>query len=93
MIGGDFNAVKNGGERKGRTTLGNHSEWDEFSCFINDIGLVDVPIKGKKFSWFSGDGKLKSRIDSFLVSNVIVNMWGVVKHQVGSRDIFNQCHI
>ncbi|XP_058741852.1 uncharacterized protein LOC131614256 [Vicia villosa] len=87
LIGGNFNAVKNGGERKGRTVVGNHAEWDEFSGFINDTGLVDVSCKVKKFSWFSSDGRSKSRIHHFLVSNNIVNWWGVVGQQIGERDI------
>lgn len=49
-----------------------------FSRFIGDIGLVDVSCKGKKTSWSSSDGKSKSRIDSFLVSNNIMNWRGVV---------------
>ncbi|XP_058754722.1 uncharacterized protein LOC131627879 [Vicia villosa] len=55
VLGGDFNSVKNGGERKGRSVVGNQAEWEEFSGFINDLGLEDVPCKGKKFSWFSSD--------------------------------------
>ncbi|XP_058757308.1 uncharacterized protein LOC131630545 [Vicia villosa] len=93
LIGGDFNAVKNRGERKGRTAVGNHAEWDEVSSFINDIGLLDVSCKGKKFSWFSSDGRPKSRIDRFLVSSNIVNWWGVIGQQIGERDISVHCPI
>lgn len=50
-----------------RSLVGNSPEWDEFYGFIRDVGLEDVPCKGKKLSWFSSDGKLKSRIDYFLV--------------------------
>lgn len=39
MIGEDFNAVKCEGERVGRNMIGNNSEWNDFSGFINDIGL------------------------------------------------------
>lgn len=66
VLGGNFNAVKNGGERVGRTTVGNSLEWNEFSCFIKDIGLVDIPCKGKSFSWFNGDGNLKFVLIVFL---------------------------
>ncbi|XP_058782261.1 uncharacterized protein LOC131656596 [Vicia villosa] len=50
---------------------------DLFNKFIEDSGLVDVPCKGKKFTWYSGDGRSMCRIDRFLVSDVIVNKWGV----------------
>ncbi|XP_058746742.1 uncharacterized protein LOC131619688 [Vicia villosa] len=91
LIGGDFNAVKNRGERLGRSVGGNQTEWGEFSSFIDNSGLIDVPCKGKRFSWFSGDGKHKSRIDRFLVSNNIISRWGVVGQLVGLRDISDHC--
>lgn len=50
VIGGDFKAAKNGGERKGRMSVENNIEREEFSNFISDTGLVDVPCKGKKYS-------------------------------------------
>ncbi|XP_058726433.1 uncharacterized protein LOC131597778 [Vicia villosa] len=87
LIGGDFNSVKNGGEKKGRSEIENRAEWEEFAGFISDTGLEDVPCKGKKFSWFSSDGGSKSRLDRFLVSSNIVNLWGVVAQKIGDKDI------
>lgn len=78
MIGGYFNAEKNGRERVGWSVLGNNSEWREFSGFIEDSGLVDIMCKGKRFSWYSGDGKSNIRIDCFHVSNILMDRWGVV---------------
>ncbi|XP_058774884.1 uncharacterized protein LOC131649153 [Vicia villosa] len=92
-VGGDFNSVKNGGERKCMSVVGNQVEWDEFTGFINAIGLEDVPCKGKKFRWLSSDGRSKSRIDRFLVSRKIINWWGVVGQQIGDRDISDHCPI
>ncbi|XP_058774477.1 uncharacterized protein LOC131648765 [Vicia villosa] len=93
IIGGDFNAVKNRGERKGLSEGGGKVEWEEFSSFINDLGLEDVPCIGKKFSWFSGDGKLRSRLDRFLMSSNIINRWGVVGQEIGERDISDHCPV
>lgn len=59
----------------------------------NVLGLVDVPCKGKKFSYFSSDGSSKSRIDCILVSNNNVNWWGVIGQQIGDRDISNHFSI
>ncbi|XP_058759393.1 uncharacterized protein LOC131632672 [Vicia villosa] len=64
-----------------------------FSGFINDLGMEDVPCKDKKFSWFSSDGRSKSRLDRFLVSSNLVNLWGVVGQQIGDRDISDHCPI
>ncbi|XP_058741420.1 uncharacterized protein LOC131613797 [Vicia villosa] len=93
LTGGDFNAVKNREEKVGRSMVGSNSEWREFSSLIDDSGLMDVPSKGKKFSWFSGDGKSKSRIDRFLVADNIIRNWGVVGQFIGMRDISDHCPI
>ncbi|XP_058783145.1 uncharacterized protein LOC131657804 [Vicia villosa] len=93
IMGGDFNATKNSSERKGRTTATNHYEEELFSDFIDKSLLVDVPCKGKKFSWFSGDGKSMSRLDRFIISSSIVVDWGVVGQVIGDRDISNHCPV
>ncbi|XP_058787450.1 uncharacterized protein LOC131661827 [Vicia villosa] len=64
IIGGDFNAIKERGERK-----------------------------GKKFTWQGGDGRSRSRIDRFLVSDKVVNDWGIVGQFVGDRDLSDHCPI
>ncbi|XP_058746651.1 uncharacterized protein LOC131619583 [Vicia villosa] len=87
IIGGDFNATKSSSERKGRRNYEGDIGSDLFGGFIGESGLVDVPCKGKRFSWFSGDGRAMSRIDRFLISNSIVNKWGVVGQLIGKRDI------
>lgn len=79
LIGSEFNAVKDGREIAGRTFVGNNSEWDELFYFVNNIDLADIPCKGKRFSWFGGVGTSKIRIDLFLVSNNIMNWWGVAR--------------
>ncbi|XP_058726206.1 uncharacterized protein LOC131597531 [Vicia villosa] len=91
IMGGDFNAIKNSRERKGRMVVPNHCEMELFSEFIDESSLVDVPCKGKKISWFSGDGKSMSRLDRFLVSSSIVSNWGVVGQLIGDRDILDHC--
>lgn len=93
VLGGDFNAIKNGRERKGRVVSFNNKEADCFAEFISKSGLVDVPCKGKNYSWFSGDGKSKSRIGRFLLSSMVVNRWEVVGQLIGDRDISDHCPI
>ncbi|XP_058725587.1 uncharacterized protein LOC131596868 [Vicia villosa] len=93
VIAGDFNAVKNGSERKGLSVVARSREWRDFSDFINLSNLIDVPSKGKKFSWFGGDGKAISRIDRFLVSDNLVNKWRIVGQLVGDRDISDHCPV
>ncbi|XP_058732668.1 uncharacterized protein LOC131604227 [Vicia villosa] len=93
IVGGDFNAIKNSRERKGRGLFMNNREMELFSEFIDKSELVDIPCKGKKFSWFSGDGKSMSRIDRFIVSNDVVSRWEVTGQLIGDRDISDHCPI
>ncbi|XP_058768462.1 uncharacterized protein LOC131642211 [Vicia villosa] len=93
IIGGDFNAIKSREERKGRGVISNANEAIEFAEFIEKSLLVDVPCKGKKFSWYSGDGKSMSRLDRFLVAEKVLNNWGVIGQMVGERDISDHCPI
>ncbi|XP_058783451.1 uncharacterized protein LOC131658138 [Vicia villosa] len=93
ILGGDFNVIKNSSERRERTVAVNHVEMDLFSEFIDESLLEDIPCKGKKFSWFSGDGKSMSRLDRFLVSSSIVSKWGVVGQLIGDRDISDHCPV
>ncbi|XP_058747086.1 uncharacterized protein LOC131620082 [Vicia villosa] len=93
VMGGDFNAIKNVRERKGRAVMYNNREAVLFADFINKSSLVDIPCKGKKFSWFSGDGKSRSRIDRFLLSNNVVNKWEIIRQFIGDRDISDHCPI
>ncbi|XP_058741999.1 uncharacterized protein LOC131614433 [Vicia villosa] len=93
LIGGDFNAIKKRSERVGSSLYLHRSEWGEFSNFIDSCGLIDVPCKGKKFSWFRGDGETKSRLDRFLVDSNIVSNWGVVGQLIGQRDVSDHCPV
>ncbi|PNX65767.1 hypothetical protein L195_g054707, partial [Trifolium pratense] len=54
-LGGDFNAVLKTGERKGSSSSVRQNEKLEFCHFVEAMELIDVPVAGKKFSWFSAD--------------------------------------
>lgn len=61
----------------------------EFFEFIVSSQLIDVPCKGKNFSWFSCDGNSMSKIDRFLLLDKLIQRWGVVEKYIGERDILN----
>ncbi|KAK8614211.1 hypothetical protein V6N13_122580 [Hibiscus sabdariffa] len=67
IVGGDFNTVTSRRERSGCKFPSNGMS--EFVNFITDCGLVDLPLVGKKFTWFGDDNK-RSRLDRFLVDDV-----------------------
>jgi hypothetical protein len=66
-IGGDFNVVRFPTER----SSGGRLTWamEDFSNFISENMLVDLPLMGGEFTWSSNrDQPVQSRIDRFLVS-------------------------
>jgi len=66
---GDFNAIYTIEERKG---VGNQAtyatEITMFNAFIHQAGLLDIPMIGRKFTWYKPNGTIKSRIDRIMVT-------------------------
>ncbi|CAK8569521.1 unnamed protein product [Lathyrus sativus] len=73
IMRGDFNLIINNRKRKGRASSRNNSNMLEFSNFIVQIVLVDLPCKGNKYIWFSSNKNSMSRLDSFLLSNSLID--------------------
>ncbi|XP_058758254.1 uncharacterized protein LOC131631478 [Vicia villosa] len=90
---GRLQCYKKMNEQIGSSIDSNASKRREFLDFIEGSGLVGVPCKGKKFSWYIGDGRAKSRIDRFLVSDAIVSLWGVVGKIIDIRDVSDHCPV
>ena len=63
-IGGDLNAIRFPSERVGVTRYS--SPMGEFSSFISDQGLMDIPLMGGQYTW--SNNHCWSRIDRFLFS-------------------------
>jgi hypothetical protein len=55
-------------EQKGRSTVFRQMEADMFNTFITDTLLIDLPICGRLYTWYRGDGFSMSRLDRFLLS-------------------------
>jgi exonuclease III len=92
-LGGDFNSVSTVGERKGRHGTGGQTERSEFCSFIDALEVVDIPVTGKKFSWFSPDGLAMSRLDRFLLSEGFIEKGGISNQRIGDRDISDHCPV
>ncbi|CAM8969112.1 unnamed protein product [Rhodiola kirilowii] len=71
IVGGDFNSVLIEEERRGFKFC----ERDAllFQDFIRAMGLVDIPLIGKRFTWSNRNGA--SRLDRFLVTPGILSLW------------------
>lgn len=65
----------------------------EFATFKEDMELIDVPVLGKKFTYFNSDGITMSRIDRFLLSEGFVSRMKISAQWVGDRDISDHCPI
>ena len=61
---GDFNEIVQVEERRGTNSLPLSA--DDFKTWIHDMGVVDLPITDRKFTWFRGQSC--SRIDIVFVS-------------------------
>jgi exonuclease III len=72
---GDFNAVRHPGERRSPRTGLSPSDNSQFNRFIDDNFLVDLPMYGRIFTWYKGDGLTMSRLDRFLLSKEWCLTW------------------
>ncbi|MCI07861.1 cysteine-rich receptor-like protein kinase, partial [Trifolium medium] len=46
-----------------------------FNRFIDNSALIDLPLSGRKFTWYKGDGLSMSRLDRFLLSEEWCLTW------------------
>lgn len=74
----DFNAVSKQEERKGRGNQSLGKEMEEFRAFATYMELLDLPLLGRKFTWYRPDGSAMSRIDRFLLLEKWISFWDVV---------------
>ena len=66
-VGGDFNVVRFLSERLGSNSF--TATMQEFSNFISEQGLIDLPLQGGAFTWSnSREVASKARLDRFLFS-------------------------
>ncbi|MCH86589.1 hypothetical protein A2U01_0007447, partial [Trifolium medium] len=75
----DFNAVLHREERRGvnnATFQSSPSELVDFQAFVHNMDLIDLPVLGRKFTWFHPNEITMSRIDRALVSEEWISSWG-----------------
>jgi len=88
---GDFNAVRRSEERRGVSGVFNTAWSGIFNKFIDDSTLIDLPLRGRMFTWFRGDGKSMSRIDRFLLSENWCLQWSNCSQVAMSRGLSDHC--
>jgi len=90
-ICGDFNAVRNGEERWSVRNDILSADYAPFNSFIDDNMLVDLPLHGRKYTWFKGDGKSMSRLDRFLLSEEWCLEWPNCVQVTLLRGLLDHC--
>ncbi|GKV43845.1 hypothetical protein SLEP1_g51093 [Rubroshorea leprosula] len=72
-IGGDFNAIRCLQKRKGGRSA--RREIMGFEEFILNSGLMDLPLLGRKYTWYQPNGQCMSRLDRFLFNDEWLTKW------------------
>jgi exonuclease III len=91
---GDFNAVCRVEERVGVTAEDRRTsalEVREFCNFMEELELVDLPLLGRRFTWYQPNCRAMSRIDRVLISDEWALRWGSVALWALPRDVSDHC--
>ncbi|CAI8597259.1 unnamed protein product [Vicia faba] len=88
-VGRDFDVVRSFDERIGVSDQFNQRELDEFNDFVYHLDLVDVPLMGNKFTWFNLEGGACSRLDRFLISWELCDLWKIKEIMVGEWSLLD----
>ncbi|GAU48878.1 hypothetical protein TSUD_406570, partial [Trifolium subterraneum] len=75
VLYGDFITVRSLEERRSVRDKFRSLDHIAFNRFIDDNYLIDLPLCGRKFTWFKGDGLTMSRLDRFLLSGEWCLTW------------------
>jgi hypothetical protein len=62
-----------------------------FNRFIDENFLVDLPLSGRKFTWYKGDGLSMSRLDRFLLSEEWCLEWSGCQQVARLRGLSDHC--
>lgn len=92
-LGGNFNTVLEKEERVGIHRSIRDKGCDEFRIFVAKMELVDLPLLGGKFTWYSGNGKSMRRLDRFLVSEKLIIEWKLSSQKVGKWEFSDYCAV
>jgi len=88
---GDFNAVRGMEERRSVSSAFNQAGLDNFNGFMVNNFLVDLPLRGRTYTWYRGDGRSMSRIDRFLLSEQWCLTWSNCIQMAVSRGLSDHC--
>ncbi|XP_019427226.1 PREDICTED: uncharacterized protein LOC109335545 [Lupinus angustifolius] len=90
-MAGDFNSILNRDERRGSSSSLVSSDCVEFSQFIEDLELLDLPLVGSKFTWFVSNGSAMSKLDRFLINDSWSSTWDQLVQMSLKRTFSDHC--
>jgi len=89
---GDFNSIRSLGERRNAKFDANHRrEMRRFNEFIENKELVDIPMVGRKYTWYKPNGLVNSRIDRILVFREWLDKWPDNRYYVLDSSVSDHC--
>ena len=88
---GDFNAIRSAEERRSVSSALHQAGIDSFDVFVVNNNLVDLPLRGRTYTWYRGDGRSLSRIDRFLLSENWCLSWPNCIQLAVSRGMSDHC--
>jgi len=66
---GDINVIRHLGERRGLSSqLSSSRRIKGFNDFIKNVEMMDIPMVGRKHTWYKPNDLAKNRLDIILVS-------------------------
>ncbi|GAU23620.1 hypothetical protein TSUD_386090 [Trifolium subterraneum] len=90
-ICGDFNAIKRLDERRSSRGVHRFGDHIPFNRFIEDNDLIYLPLSGRNFTWFKGDGLSMSRLDRFMLFEEWCLTWPNCKQEARMRGLSDHC--
>lgn len=88
---GYFNAIRSKEEKRGRHF--DCAEMREFNNFILEVELEDIPLLGRKFTWYRPDETAMSKLDRFVLSTKFLTNFPEVTQRGLCRDLSDHCPI
>lgn len=71
----DFNVIRSVDERRSKGACSRKNDFSQFNQFVDDNMLPDLPLGGKNFTWYYGDGISMNLLDNFLFSEECCLVW------------------
>jgi len=93
----DFNGVRKRNEKMGSLNNGGgnsaNKEIEEFNAFIKNLDALNVPMIGRKFTWYHPNGGAISRIDRVICTRGWPDVRQGSIQEVLNRDVSYHCPI